>query len=209
MSRSLADLSPTMQPLAKLLISKCAAAGITLLVVSTLRTNDEQTELFSHGRTKLFDENGKKLGIVTNAKAGQSRHNTGDAIDVVPTVNGVPQWSTVGASGKVWEKMGKLGESLGLVWGGRWGSLSDYPHFEIRKKQENLMDDFEQNGASVDDKIVKVDTPSKLPTLKSATAAAAVTVLLAALPAIAMVVPQIQPFVGAINAIAKLFGYGV
>lgn len=49
---------------------------------------------------------------------------------------------------------------------------------------------------------------SKLPTLKSATAAAVVTIALAALPAISIVFPAVAPFVGAINAVAKLFGYG-
>jgi len=43
----------------------------------TLRTFAEQDALYSQGRTKLFDDKGKRLGIVTKAKGGQSIHNFG------------------------------------------------------------------------------------------------------------------------------------
>lgn len=50
------------------------------------------------------------------------------------------------------------------------------------------------------------------PTLKSVKAATVLKVLvpvvLMALPAVATLVPQIAPFVGVINGLAKLFGYG-
>jgi len=49
----------------------------------TLRTFAEQDALYAQGRTRLFDSNGKKLGIVTKAKGGQSIHNFGLALDIV------------------------------------------------------------------------------------------------------------------------------
>ena len=49
----------------------------------TLRTFAEQDALYAQGRTKLFDANGKKLGVVTKAKGGQSIHNFGLALDIV------------------------------------------------------------------------------------------------------------------------------
>jgi peptidoglycan L-alanyl-D-glutamate endopeptidase CwlK len=49
----------------------------------TLRTFAEQDALYSQGRTKLFDDKGKRLGIVTKAKGGQSIHNFGLALDIV------------------------------------------------------------------------------------------------------------------------------
>lgn len=48
-----------------------------------------------------------------------------------------------------------------------------------------------------------------IPALKSKKAVAAVGLILLALPAISVFVPQITPFIGAINAIAQFFGYGV
>jgi peptidoglycan L-alanyl-D-glutamate endopeptidase CwlK len=53
----------------------------------TLRTFEEQNQLYAQGRTKLFDSKGKRLGIVTNAKGGQSYHNYGLAIDIVLLVD--------------------------------------------------------------------------------------------------------------------------
>ena len=53
---------------------------------------------------------------------------------------------------------------------------------------------------------------SKLPTLKSkkaaAVAAVVIPMILAVLPTVSVFVPQITPFIGGINYIAKLFGYG-
>lgn len=48
-----------------------------------------------------------------------------------------------------------------------------------------------------------------IPALKSKKAAAAVGLVLLALPTISIFVPQITPFIGAINALAQMFGYGV
>ena len=48
----------------------------------TLRTFQEQNDLYAIGRTKLFDSKGNRLGIVTKAKAGQSYHNYGLAFDI-------------------------------------------------------------------------------------------------------------------------------
>lgn len=48
-----------------------------------------------------------------------------------------------------------------------------------------------------------------IPALKSKKAAAAVGLILMALPAVSVFVPQITPFIAAINAIAQFLGYGV
>jgi hypothetical protein len=31
-----------------------------------------------------------------------------------------------------YEEAGKIGESVGLVWGGRW-KIPDYPHFQLKE----------------------------------------------------------------------------
>lgn len=99
-------------------INKAEAQGIKLRVTSAYRTHAEQTALYEQGRTKP----GK---IVTNAKAGESSHNFGTAIDVVPIVNGVADWNTD------WNKIAVIGKSLGFSWGGDWKSFKDKPHFEM------------------------------------------------------------------------------
>ena len=82
--------------------------GIKLRVTSTLRTFAEQDKLYAQGRTT-------KGGIVTNAKGGESNHNFGTALDVVPIVNGQADWKT---TADTWNKIAKVGKSLGFEWGG-------------------------------------------------------------------------------------------
>lgn len=93
--------------------------GIKLRVTSALRTWDEQIKLYAKGRTNA----GKK---VTNAKAGQSLHNYGLALDVVEIKNGKALWSNPN-----WEKIGALGKEIGFAWGGDWKRFKDKPHFEM------------------------------------------------------------------------------
>lgn len=118
-SRNLKDLHPLVAAKTRKLIELARAEGIELLVTSTLRTFEEQAELFAIGRTKP----GKK---VTNAKPGQSWHNFGLAFDVVPLVNGKPIWDS-----PFWERIGALGKQVGLTWGGDFKSFKDTPHFEF------------------------------------------------------------------------------
>lgn len=70
-----------------------ALTNITCRFAYTLRTFQEQDALYAQGRTKLYDTNGKKLGIVTKAKGGQSIHNYGlacfDDTTKIVTNNGV------------------------------------------------------------------------------------------------------------------------
>lgn len=67
------------------------------------------------------------------SSAVRSKHLDGLAIDVCPyleySANGPDKlnWDT---SAKEWAIMGKIGESLGLRWGGRWKKPHDPGHFE-------------------------------------------------------------------------------
>ena len=100
-----------------------SANGINLLVTSTYRDNDSQAALYAQGRTTPGN-------IVTNAKAGESYHNYRCAVDVVPLVNGKAVWNTSGEDGKLWEKVGEIGEKNGLEWAGRWKSFKEMAHFQ-------------------------------------------------------------------------------
>jgi peptidoglycan LD-endopeptidase CwlK len=73
--RSIATLLPKIQPYARALVAKAAANGITIKVISGLRTDEEQNDLYAQGRTKP----GR---IVTNARGGYSNHNFGIAFDI-------------------------------------------------------------------------------------------------------------------------------
>jgi peptidoglycan L-alanyl-D-glutamate endopeptidase CwlK len=119
-SRSLDDLIPQAKERVEHFLSLCKDEGIDLLVTSTYRDNESQQALYEQGRTTA----GK---VVTNAKAGDSWHNWRCAVDVVPMVNGKPNWDGLHP---VWNRIGELGEQAGLEWAGRWRTFKELAHFQ-------------------------------------------------------------------------------
>ena len=119
-SRKLDDLIPQAKERVERFIALCQEQDIDLLVTSTFRDNESQGELYEQGRSLP----GK---IVTNAKAGESWHNYRCAVDVVPLVNGKPNWD---GSDPIWQTIGELGEQAGLEWAGRWRSFKELAHFQ-------------------------------------------------------------------------------
>jgi peptidoglycan L-alanyl-D-glutamate endopeptidase CwlK len=113
-------LHPKIRDKAREFLVKAEKAGYKLRITSGLRTYAEQNALYAKGRTTAGS-------IVTNAKGGQSNHNFGTAIDVVPIVNGKADWNS-----KDWNKIGELGKSIGFAWGGDFKNLVDKPHFEMQ-----------------------------------------------------------------------------
>jgi peptidoglycan LD-endopeptidase CwlK len=126
-SRRIEDLHPTLQPLARTLLTDCAAVGVDVLIYCTYRSNEEQNELYARGRTKPGS-------VVTRVRGGQSRHNHTEngvpaslAFDCVPMVHGRPDWD----AHEAYDNIAAVGRKLGLTWGGDWKSFQDKPHFEI------------------------------------------------------------------------------
>lgn len=96
----------------------CKNQGIDLLVFETYRTPERQNNLKKRGLSML--------------KGGNSKHQVGKAIDVVPIINGQPKWKGKGMS-QLWYKIGTIGKKHGLIWGGDWKRFKDYPHFELKE----------------------------------------------------------------------------
>ena len=113
-------LHQRVQPYARALVGKAAAAGIVIRIVSGLRTYAEQDELYAQGRTAP----GAK---VTNAKGGFSNHNFGVAFDV-----GVFEGNRYLGESPKYKAVGPLGIDLGLEWGGNWKTIVDQPHYQLR-----------------------------------------------------------------------------
>lgn len=122
-SRKIEDLHPIVAAKCRAHIAACAAEGIDLLITSTYRDGAEQDRLYAIGRTTP----GRK---VTNARAGQSFHNYRLAYDIVPLRHGKPVWGTTGEDGKLWERIGALGEAQDLEWAGRWSRFREFAHFQ-------------------------------------------------------------------------------
>ena len=119
-SRSLDELVLPAKERVERFIALCDENGIDLLVTSTYRDHESQNALYAQGRTKV----GK---VVTNAQGGQSYHNWRCAVDVVPLINGKPNWDS---SDPVWARIGELGEQAGLEWAGRWRTFKELAHFQ-------------------------------------------------------------------------------
>lgn len=114
MIADLQALHPYFRDKVIMLIDECKAQGIELAVVETYRTHAKQAEFYKMGKK------------YTRFKGGNSRHQYGLAVDVVPIVKGKPQWKNK----RLWKKVGRIGEKLGLRWGGRWKNPYDPAHFE-------------------------------------------------------------------------------
>lgn len=152
-SRDIKDLSPEMQVLYNKFYDRVRRDtwmlknGVSLILTCTYRSQEEQAQLYAQGRTTP----GR---IVTNAKAGKSKHNVttasgapyAEAFDIVPTRHGKILWGTIGNGIdedptddekddlEVWQRIGAHGVAVGLRWYGTKGSpFVEFPHFQNPK----------------------------------------------------------------------------
>lgn len=107
----IAKLDPAIQGSVQSMMTEAGAEGKTLWLVSGLRSFKQQNALYAIGR-----QPGDTRKKVTWAHDGQSPHTHGLAVDVT--------FSSRGGTGPNWKsnfnKIGALGEAVGLEWGGRW-----------------------------------------------------------------------------------------
>lgn len=103
--------------------------GITIIITDGYRSHEEQTRIYNQGRTTEGD-------IVTNAKAGQSLHNYGLAIDfALKLEDGSVIWDMEydgNGNGKSdWMEVVAIAKEIGFEWGGDWDKFPDYPHLQM------------------------------------------------------------------------------
>ncbi|WP_374458437.1 M15 family metallopeptidase [Chryseobacterium taeanense] len=124
-------LHPLVKEEVKQIIKDCDKAltgRAKIRITQGLRSFEEQEKLYAIGRIT----SGKK---VTNAKAGQSIHNYGLAVDICLMIDGkTASWDTVKDwdNDKVadWYECVKIFAKYGWNWGGNWKNFKDLPHFE-------------------------------------------------------------------------------
>lgn len=119
MTNDLTKLNPYVKYLCQKFLDECKRQGFIVIITSTLRTMEEQKSLYEQGRSKPGS-------IVTYSKPGYSNHNYGLAFDIVLMKDGKEDWNNDAA----YRKMGAIGQSMGLVWGGSFRSIYDSPHYE-------------------------------------------------------------------------------
>lgn len=124
-------LHPLVRDEVKQIIKECDKAltgRAKIRITQGLRSFEEQERLYAIGR--LTSE--KK---VTNAKAGQSIHNYGFAVDICLIIDGkMASWDTAKDwdNDRVadWYECVKIFARHGWDWGGNWKTFKDLPHFE-------------------------------------------------------------------------------
>lgn len=116
MSKRLDDLSDDFRPIVFELLARAIEDNVQVRIIDTLRTPEEQAVNIANGVS--WTKNSKHLPDATG-KA--------NAIDIVPViVMSLKNWAPDHPD---WQKLGAIGEHLGLRWGGRW-KQRDMGHFE-------------------------------------------------------------------------------
>lgn len=114
--KSLRRLEGVKPDLVKVVKRAIEITPIDFLVVEGLRTRERQKYLFDKGATRTLN----------------SRHITGDAVDIAPIVDGKVSWD--------WEHfyplevaMKQAAKECGvpIEWGGDWVSFKDGPHWQL------------------------------------------------------------------------------
>ena len=156
MSRSIEKLVPKARAMYLEFEAKMKAAGIPFAVTCVDRTIAEQTALYAQGRETLEEVNRlrKIAGLYLFKSAAEnkykvtwtmkSKHLTdpsdpskqfSKAFDLVIIKDGKASWDIkVNVNNNEiadYEEAGRIWESLGGIWGGRWKKSPDNPHFEV------------------------------------------------------------------------------
>ena len=113
------ELHPKVKELAQQLLEEAKKQGLNIKIIDTYRSVARQDYLYASGRTRPGS-------IITNARgsAKSSYHQWRLAFDVI---NNDPKDLYNEA---VLNKVGAIGQKLGLEWGGSWKGLVDKPHFQ-------------------------------------------------------------------------------
>lgn len=116
-------VSPELSRIIHKMADMLEVEGIVFRVTQGWRSWAEQDSLYAQGRTAPGE-------IVTNAKGGESWHNYGCAVDLVPMDQDParPDWDL---GHPVWQRLVQLGEVLGLYSGSEFTCIKDWPHFQL------------------------------------------------------------------------------
>ena len=146
MSRDLSYLEPSVRTKVAKGLELCRSRGLDVLIYQTYRSFEEQAAEYAKGRTMPGvnpTTKNPKGSPVTWAKPGESWHQWGRAIDLVPMRNGKAIWGTSGNGVdtnpaddatddlELWERVAACFKEAGLQWGGDWPKgKQDFPHFQ-------------------------------------------------------------------------------
>ncbi len=130
--RDLDLLHPDFRPVVDRFLARCAEAGLMVMVVETWRSQAAHDEDVKNGRSWVTKSKHQNTALRRNQEGVREVVPASLAIDIAPydqyELHGPDklQWK---ADDPVWQRLGEIGESLGLKWGGRW-KRRDMAHFQ-------------------------------------------------------------------------------
>ena len=113
MSRDITLCHPELQKKASELVEKCRQQGLIIKITDCLRDAAEQADCVRRGTSSL--------------SYPHSHHNWGTAFDFCRN-DGKGAYND---NDGFFTKVGKIGQNIGLEWGGNWYSPVDKPHFQL------------------------------------------------------------------------------
>lgn len=140
--RYLSSLSPETEEMARRLVALFNSEGFGYFINETRRTLDVQRAYYAQGRKPLSEVNAlravaglKAIAESDNASVitkvdgikDKSRHQSGDALDIYPTMpDKAVLWYPTTSTADLWKRMGELAKRCGFEWGGDWKPLDRY-----------------------------------------------------------------------------------
>lgn len=126
--KRIATLHPKLRSEAGDILVECEKVGVGIRITSAFRTPEEQDALYAQGRTKPG-------AIVTNAKAWQSYHQYGLAVDIcLLHKDGSISYSATEDidNDKIadWNEVTKIFKAKGWEWAGDWKTFKERPHYQ-------------------------------------------------------------------------------
>jgi peptidoglycan LD-endopeptidase CwlK len=104
-----AQLHPVMRERVRSILAQLNAEGHPFALFEAYRTPDRQRFLYQVGRTRELAR-----GVITQARAWQSFHQYGLAVDIVLKTGGQWSWNDTGPNRLAWEQLHKHGRAAGL-----------------------------------------------------------------------------------------------
>ncbi len=118
-SRDIALLRADVAANCRTWLKRCKAAGLNVLVTSTVRDNEYQAYLYAQGRTRTGS-------IVTNSRRPTFHADTvGCAFDFCKNVKGHEY-----DDAEFFREAAAIAKEMGFTWGGDWKSFPDSPHIQ-------------------------------------------------------------------------------
>ena len=139
---SLQRLATVKEPLQRVVKRAFEITEVDFGVGQANRTRDDQARLYGQGRSRAqmtaagLNPDYAKPNMQKVTWTMKSNHIGGNAVDLVPYVDGKVEWDNDGRLG-LWKHIAKamktaaaeLGVDIG--WGGDWKKTVDRPHFEL------------------------------------------------------------------------------